>query len=83
MKLKNSHPGGKSPTLINRIEAQMDKRRKWLEDYVVQNGGESMYSEEYSLHRGRYEGFAASLAILRSSSIDLEIERSNSRLGIE
>jgi hypothetical protein len=83
MKLKNSHTGGQSPTLINRIEKQMDNRRKWLEDFVVRNGGESMYSLDYMQQRGRYEGFGAALAILRSSSLDHEIERSNGRLGIE
>lgn len=82
-RLKNSHPGLKGPTLINKIEAQMDKRRKWLEDFIIRNGGEAMQTDTYSLQRGRYEGLAAALAILRSSSVPHEIERSNSRLGIE
>jgi hypothetical protein len=55
----------------------MDKRRKVLEDMVLQRG-----TEEYSLNRGRYEGLAAALAILRSSSVGEEVERSNERLGI-
>lgn len=83
MKLKNSHSGLKGPTLINKIENQMDKRRKWLEDFVVRNGGHGMHSSEYSQQRGRYEGLAAALAILRSSSVNEEYNRSNSRLGIE
>lgn len=83
MKLKNSHGGFGGKTLINRIEIQMDKRRKWMEDFVVRNGGQGMHSDTYSIERGRYEGFAAALAILRSSSLEHEIERSNSRLGIE
>jgi hypothetical protein len=38
---------------------------------------------DYSLNRGRYEGLAAALAILRSSTVAQEISRSNERLGIE
>ena len=84
MKLKNSHPGGKGRSLIERIETQMDKRRKAMEDLVVR-GGSSVVSQgnsEYLINKGRYEGFAATLAILRSSSVSHEIERSDERLGI-
>lgn len=77
--LKNSHGGFHGPTLIQRIEKQMDKRRKVMEDIFVQGkaGG-----KDYFINRGRYEGFAATLAILRTSSVKHEIERSNERLGI-
>lgn len=81
--LKSSHGGFGGRTLIQRIEIQMDKRRKTLEDLVIQRGTDTMGSAEYSLQRGRYEGLAAALAILRSSSVGHEIERSNERLGIE
>lgn len=69
-------------TLINRLEAMMDKRRKTLEDIVIQRGTEAPKSSEWQRNRGRYEGIAACIAILRSSSVDNEIERSDDRLGI-
>lgn len=68
-------------TLINRIEEQMDKRRKKMEDIVVSTG-ETTTSPAWVLARGRYEGMAASLAILRSTSVQTEISRSNKRLDI-
>ncbi|QGJ90118.1 hypothetical protein HWC80_gp094 [Mycobacterium phage Indlulamithi] len=64
-------------TLINRIEAQMDKRRKAMENHYVATG------QQDTINRGRYEGLAAALAILRSSSVAVEYERSNERLGID
>lgn len=88
--MKHSHGGFAGKTLINRIEIQMDKRRKVLEDIVVKwpadnamENAAAFKSEEYLLNKGRYEGFAATLAILRSSSVTEEINRSNERLGIE
>lgn len=74
--LKGSHGGYTGRTLIHRIEIQMDKRRKAMEDNFVSTG------EPDIINKGRYEGFAASLAILRSSSVEHEVERSNERLGI-
>ena len=72
------------PTLINRLEKQMDKRRKIMEDMVIKHGMEDcLLSEVYIVNKGRYEGIAASIAILRSSSVTHEVERSNGRLGIE
>lgn len=84
MKLKNSHPGLKGRTLIERIEIQMDKRRKTMEKMVIDGGSAVVYQHdpEYMLNKGRYEGFAATLAILRSSSVTEEISRSDERLGI-
>jgi hypothetical protein len=85
-KLKMSDQGkyaGKS--LIERIEIQMDKRRKAMEDIIV-NYGSAVVSEcdpTYIINKGRYEGFAAALGILRSSSVPHEVSRSNERLGIE
>ena len=83
MKLKNSSPGLRGPTLIELIQKQMDKRRIAMEDKVIQKGVEAKSDSGYLINKGRYEGMAASLAILRSSSIGHEISRSNERLGIE
>jgi hypothetical protein len=89
--LKNSHGGYAGRTIINRIEEQMDKRRKVMEDLVVKHGeviiasrqaGKTTEAFEYQLNRGRYEGLAAALAILRSSSVAQEVSRSNERLDI-
>lgn len=82
--MKNSHPSQGGRTLIQRIEIQMDKRRKTLENLIIQHGqGWASTSPEYNINRGRYEGLAAALALLRSSSVPHEISRSNERLGIE
>jgi len=81
VKLKNSHPGLKGRTLIERIEIQMDKRRKAMEKLILEKGLAAS-GFDYVIQKGRYEGFAASLAILRSSSVEHEISRSNERLGI-
>lgn len=84
MKLIDTHGGFGGKTLINKIEMQMDKRRKIMEDMVTKHGmTECVNSEVYIANKGRYEGFAAALSILRSSNIREEMERSNSRLGIE
>lgn len=82
--LKNSHPGLKGPTLIERIQRQMDKRRNAIEKHRAKDGvllREAM--DPQTLEQGRYEGIAAALAILRSSSMQHEIDCSNERLGIE
>lgn len=88
--VKAGFAGPTGPTLINKIEAQMDKRRKIMEDIVVKwpadsqaENAEAFRSPEYILNKGRYEGFAAALAVLRSSGVREEINRSNERLGIE
>lgn len=85
--MRHSHSskdaGAQGLSLIQRIERQMDKRRKAMEDYIVEHGSEKIDSATYHLQRGRYEGLAAALAILRSSSMQQEILRSNDRLGIE
>lgn len=80
--MRHSHGGFKGPTIIQRIEKQMDKRRKVLEDTVVKLGTDAPESNEWQRNRGRYEGLAAAIALLRSSSVEHEIERSNERLGI-
>lgn len=86
--LKNSHGGYGGRTLIQRIEAQMDKRRKAMERILIEHGphvveGVRFYPKEHTLNQGRYEGLAAALAILRTSSVAEEVSRSNDRLGIE
>lgn len=84
---EKTHGGYGGRTLIQRIEAQMDKRRKVMERMVVENGMPNDLPpdqrREYYTNNGRYEGLAAALAILRSSSVPHEISRSNERLGIE
>ena len=70
-------------TLINRIEAQMDRRREIMQDMVVKHGMEDcLLSTVYVANKGRYEGFAGALAILRSTTMKEEVARSNERLGI-
>jgi hypothetical protein len=78
-----SHGGNAGRSLIERIEIQMDKRRKTMEDLVVKHGTGASASLEYVQNQGRYEGLAAALSLLRSSSVAEEIKRSDERLGIE
>lgn len=86
--MKYSHAskdvGAQGRTLINRIETQMDKVRQRMEDMVLKHGmTECIASEVYIVNKGRYQGLAAALGILRSSSVGEEIKRSNERLGID
>lgn len=76
--LVQTHGGYAGRSIIERGEQQMDKRRKKMEELVLQRD-----SKEYVLEKGRYEGIGAMIAMLRSSSLSEEIERSNERLGIE
>lgn len=78
--LKNSHGGYAGNTIIQRIEIQMDRRRKVMERLVVDG---KRNGREHTLNTGRYEGMAGCLALLRSSSVIEEVSRSNERLGIE
>lgn len=84
---KSSHAskdiGAQGRSLIEKIQAQADKRRMWLQETLVQVGSEVIHDETYCLNRGRYEGLLAALAVLRSSSLAFEIQRSNERLGID
>lgn len=86
--LKNAHGGYAGRSIIERIEAQMDKRRKTMEKIFTEVGpvkvdGIDFMPKEHTLNQGRYEGLAAALAIMRSSSVAVEVSRSNERLGIE
>ena len=82
--LKNSHGGYAGRSIIEKIEEQMDKRRKALAQMIIDKGGDVRNTPDYVLNKGRYEGFAATLALLRyPSSMKEEIARSNERLGIE
>lgn len=81
--LRHSHGGYAGRTLIQRIEFQMDKRRKVMERIVIGKGMGWDHDREFLLNKGRYEGFAATLALLRSSSVTEEVSRSNERLGID
>lgn len=80
--MKHSHQVPPGRSLIERIESQMDKRRKAMRDLIVQQGSNVRETYVFALQKGRYEGMAGSLAILRSSSMQQELERSNERLGI-
>jgi hypothetical protein len=65
------------------MERAMDKRRKIMEDMVSKHGMEEcLLSTVYIINKGRYEGMAGALAILRSCSIRDEMDKSNERLGI-
>lgn len=79
--MKGSHGGFGGPTLISRIEKQMDKRRKTLEGCVIRDGAQAPETLDWQRNKGRYEGLALALSILRSSSMNHEIERSNERIG--
>lgn len=86
--LKNSHKVKPGRSIIERIEQQMDKRRKLMENILVEVGpiemdGVKFMPKEYTLNQGRMEGLAAALGIMRSSSMAHEIERCHERLGIE
>ena len=72
--------GFAGPSIIERCQTQMDKRRKKMEETFVEFGPDS---KQYLLNKGRYEGIAGTLAIMRSSSLQHEITCSNERLGIE
>lgn len=76
--LQETHGGYAGRTIIQRLEQQMDKRRKKMENLVTQRD-----SIEYATERGRYEGIGASIALMRNSSLTEEITRSNERLNIE
>lgn len=82
--MRHSHKvEAKGRTLIERIENQMDKRRAWMEGAVLAQGLELCEKDmKYVINKGRYEGLAGALAILRTSSVAEEISRSNERLGI-
>ena len=77
--------------MINKIEEAMDKRRKTLEGKRTQQGKAEKPANtesheralwDQALELGRIEGMAGALAVLRSSSLAHEAERSNERLGL-
>ena len=62
MKLADSHPGGKSPTLIERIRAQADAGyAAWMRD-----------EEAGDIEYGRVEGMCAALGILCGTTEELQ-----------
>lgn len=82
---KQAHPDYRAGELtrVQRIENQMDKRRKILEDMVVKHGMDvCLKSEVYVINKGRWQAFGQALAVLRSTSLDEEIARSNERIGV-
>lgn len=81
--LANSHGGYGGKTLINKIESDMDRCRKRMESMIVEHGVDACTKNpSYWLAKGRYQGFAGSLARLRNTDVNIETARSNQRLGI-
>jgi hypothetical protein len=79
MRKESTHSVKPGRSIIERLEIQMDKRRKQMEKILIEIGA----GKEHTLNKGRYEGLALAISIMRNSSIPHEIERSNERLGIE
>lgn len=71
---KSTWGGYCGPTLINKLEAKLDKRRKM---FAEQETG----TPKYQLMRGTVMAYADSIATLRSSSVEHELERSDERMG--
>lgn len=83
---KQAHPDYRAGDLtkIQKVENQMDKRRKIMEDMVIENGMDVCEkSQAYTINKGRWQAFGQALAIMRGTKFDLEIERSNQRIGVE
>lgn len=74
MKLKNAHGGNAGRSLIERIQAQLDRQNKRLSAIDTD-------STDYAIVLGRTEGMAATLAILRSSSLPEELTLSQERIN--
>ena len=74
MKLSNSHGGNAGRSLIERIQAQLDRQNKRLSAIDKD-------SIDYAIVLGRTEGMAATLAILRSSSLPEELTLSQERIN--
>ncbi|HNJ38154.1 MAG TPA: hypothetical protein PL071_09075 [Nitrosomonas sp.] len=74
MKLKNAHGGYAGRSLIERIQAQLDRQNKRLSAIDKD-------SIDYAIVLGRTEGMAATLAILRSSSLPEELTLSQERIN--
>lgn len=87
VKASNTHGGFAGRTLQDKIRALMDKQngriRKIMGERYNQNDELEVHKHELKLQLaiGRFEGMCATLAILRSSSIDAEKELSNERCG--
>jgi len=73
--------GYQGKTIIQRIEIQMDKRRRAIEKHITAHGVVDG-DETRAVLKGRYEGLAAALVLLRNSSLEEEFKRSNERLDI-
>ena len=85
--LKNAHGGFAGPSLQDKIRKLMDKqlkRVKALQDKKIDNYNPTDVQEvRYNIliNQGRLEGMAATLAILRSTSIDEELELTRDRVN--
>ena len=78
LKLKNSHGGFAGRSLIERIQAQLDKQNARL--HAMEADFKPYDTNIHATLQGRVEGMAATLAILRSSSLQFELEQSKGRL---
>lgn len=78
LKLKNSHGGYAGRSLIERIQTQLDKQNARLR--AINAAVIPPNEIERAILQGRTEGMAATLAILRSSSLQHELEKSTERL---
>jgi hypothetical protein len=67
--IETTHSGYAGRSLIERIEARLDKRRKAFSDTKSERD------------KGRCEGIAIALSVLRSSSMAEEIARSSERMS--
>lgn len=80
---KSDHGGYAGKSIIEKLEDDMDKRRKVMGGLVIRDGTEAMKTEEYLLNKGRYEGLGQALSRMRGTKLPVEIASSNERLGIE
>lgn len=69
MNFATGHSGYAGRTISQMIAEKLDKRAK------------ALHRKESERERGRCEGMAAALGVLRSTSMAEEIERSSDRLG--
>ena len=77
MKLKG-HTGYAGRSLIERIQAQLDRQNKRLR--AMESASIPPNEIDHAIILGRTEGMAATLAILRSSSLKEELSLSTERL---
>ena len=80
--LRHAHSGFAGRTIIQRLEEQMDKRRKIVQRIQDDHSLSEKYGE-LVLNVGRYEGIAAAIALMRNSNLSVEFSRSDERIEAE